>query len=501
MAQRSASPPPSREASAQAVAHPHVPLGVIVAIACVAQAMVLLDTSIVNIALPAMKAGLGLSATGQQWVIDGYLITFGGLMLFAARASDLFGRKWVFQAGLVVFTLASLAGGFAQDPGWLIAARIVQGIGAAALAPSSLSLITASHPEGPARTRAIAIWGASSISSVAAGLVLGGVLTSELSWRYVLFVNVPVGVALLIAATVSLIPSPARSRPVRLDLPGTVTVTAGVAALVYGISEATTNGWGSAPVIVSLVAAVVLLAAFVAVETRSAAPLIPLGIFRYRSLSVANVLIACLGVAMTSIAFFVSLYLQEVIGYSALRTGLALVPMTLIMVVATFAAKTLITRIGPRSLVVAGSLVTTAGIAWISRLPLHSGYPAHILGPTLVIGFGLGLMMLPITEGATASVDHRDAGLASGLLNTSRQIGGAIGLAVLVTISTTTARHSHLASPAATIIHGYREALLICAAVTLAAALAGFLLPRPAKTAVTETSPARPRKDHNAGMR
>jgi EmrB/QacA subfamily drug resistance transporter len=475
---RSTPATPPRQASAPPVAHPHVPLGIVLAIAATAQFMVVLDSSIVNVALPAMKAGLGLSATGQQWVVDGYLITFGGLLLFAARAGDLFGRKSVFEAGLVVFTLASVVGGLAQDPGWLIAARVVQGIGAAALAPSSLSLITASHPEGPARSRAMAIWGASTISAGAFGLVLGGVLTSELSWRYVLFVNVPVGVALLVAAVLSLRGGPASHGRVRVDLPGSLTVTAGVGALVYGVSAATANGWGSATVIAALAAAAILLIAFVTIEARSQAPLIRLGIFRHRGLRVSNVLALGLGVTITSMLFFVSLYLQQVNGYSALRTGLAMLPQTAVMIIAIFAGKSLISRLGARWVVIGGSAIATAGVAWLSRLPLHSAYPAHILGPTMIIGAGMGLMILPTSEAATAGIDHRDAGLASGLFNTSRQLGGAIGLAVLVTIADTSARHSHLTSLAASTVHGYRTALLVCAAISLAATFTGLLLPR-----------------------
>ncbi len=486
---RSTPATPPRQAPAQQVAHPHIPLGMILAIAAAAQFMVVLDGSIVNVALPAMKAGLGLTATGQQWVVDGYLITFGGLLLFAARAGDLLGRKPVFLAGLVVFTLSSLVGGLAQDPGWLIAARVVQGIGAAALAPSSLSLITASHPEGPVRSRAIAIWGASTISARAFGLVLGGVLTSELSWRYVLFVNVPVGVALLAAAAVSLLGAPVSRGRARIDLPGTLTVTAGVGALVYGVSEATAKGWGSATVIAALAAATALLIAFVTIEARSQDPLIRLGIFRHRTLSVSNVLAASLGVTITSTLFFVSLYLQQVTGYSALGTGLAMLPQTAVMIIGIFAGKSLTSRLGARPVVIGGSAVATAGVAWLSRLPLHSAYLAHILGPTVVIGVGMGLMLLPTSEAATAGLDHRDAGLASGLFNASRQIGGAIGLAVLVTIADTAARHSHLTSLAAATVHGYRTALLAAAAISLVATLTGLLLPRAVKDpAVTQNT-------------
>ena len=485
---RTAAAPP---ASAEPAARPHVPPGVILAIACVANFMVILDTSIVNVALPAMKTALGLSAADQQWVVDAYLITFGGFLLLAARAGDLFGRKGVFQAGLMVFTAASLAGGLARDPWLLIAARLLQGIGAAALASSSLSLITASHPEGPARTHALSLWAAVGSSAGAVGVVLGGLLTTELSWRYVLFINVPIGVALLIAAAASLAPSPPRDDWARLDLPGALTVTVGASSLVFAVSQATSKGWGSTPVIAALTAAVVLLAAFGMIEARSAAPLVPLSILRRRSLAVGNTVMACLGMVMTSGFFFLSLYLQQILGYSALRTGVAIVPMTVLLAAGPLAAKRLLPRFGPRFLTLAGGILTTAGVAWMSLLPDHSDYPARILGPMLVTAAGIGLMLLPLAASATAGIETRYAGLASGLFNTARQLGGAIGLAVLVTIAATATRHSQLASPTAATVHGYRIALLSCAAVSLASVLIALLLPTPAKTAPA-TRTARP---------
>jgi MFS family permease len=354
---------------------------------------------------------------------------------------------------------------------------------AAALASSSLSLITASHPEGPARTRALSLWAAAGSSAGALGVTLGGLLTTELSWRYVLFINVPIGIALLAAAAASLVPSPSRRDWARLDLPGALTVTAGAGSLVYGVSQATIKGWGSAPVIAALTAAAVLLAAFGMIEARSAAPLVPLGIFRQRRLTVGNAVMTCLGAVMTSGFFFLSLYLQQVIGYSALRTGMAIVPITVLLAAGPLAAKRLLPRFGPRSLLLAGGILTTAGLAWMSQLPDYPGYLARILGPILVIGAGIGLMLLPLVASATAGLEPRYAGLASGLFNTARQLGGAVGLAVLVTIAATATRHSHLASPAAATVHGYRIALLAAAAVSLAAVLIALLLPARAEAA------------------
>lgn len=469
------------EPAPPAVIRPDLPLAVIVAIAVTAQFMVVLDSSIVNVALPAMKTSLGLSATDQQWVVNSYLISFGGFLILAARAGDLFGRKWVFQAGLVIFTAASLVGGLAQDTGWLLGARLVQGVGAAALAPSSLSLITASHPEGPARTRALSLWAAAAASAGAVGLVLGGVLTSALSWRYVLFVNVPVGVGLLAAAALALLPSQRAGKRVRLDSPGALVVTIGIAALVYGLSEATTKGWGSAQVTVALAAAVVLLFGFVMIEARSSAPLVPLEIFGQRSLTLGNVLMAFGGIILTGSLFFLSLYCQQVLGYSALRTGLAIVPMTVLLIVGSFACRRLLPLTGARNLLLIGVLPATAGLAWLSRIPAHSAYATHVLGPTLLIGAGIGLMILPLTVLATAGMEPRFAGLASGFLNMGRQIGGAVGLAVLVTVATSQTSHDHAATRAAATVHGYHAALLICAAVSLAAGAISLLLPKPAK--------------------
>ncbi|MDA8355594.1 MAG: MFS transporter [Actinomycetota bacterium] len=463
--------------SVESVARPGVALGVVVVIACVAQFMTILDEFVVNVALPAMRGGLRLSTTDQQWVVNAYTIAFGGFLLLAARAGDLFGRRRVLQAGLVVFTVASLLGGLAPGAGLLLAARIAQGVGAAALAPASLSLITASHPEGPARARALTVWSAMAGLAAPVGLVLGGVLTAELSWRYVLFVNVPIGVATMVASMLALSPSPRGAERSRLDLPGALSVTAGVGSFVFGVSEAATKGWGSALVLAAMLAGAALLAVFVRIEGRSPAPLVPLRTFRHRSLTVADAIIACVGVALTAQLFFVSLYLQQVLAYSALRTGLAMIPMSLAMIAGTVGAKSLLPRFGARRLLVAGAVLGTAGVAWLSRLPLGSAYALHILGPTLVLGVGFGAMMLPVSEAATAGIGPRQDGLASGLFNVSRQIGGAIGLAVLVTVAGTVTRHAHLADPAAATVRGYRAALLVCAGVTFASAGISLVLP------------------------
>jgi EmrB/QacA subfamily drug resistance transporter len=462
-----------------AVLRPHLPLGVIVSMACLAQFMVVLDSTIVTLALPKMRAGLGMSTVQQQWVLSGYLITLGGFLLLAARAGDLFGRRRVFMFGAVVFTAASLAGGLASDPAMLLVARIIQGIGAAALAPTSLSLITASHTDEHKRHRALALWSIMGGAAGSAGVVLGGVLTAELNWRWVLFVNVPLGVGLLAAAALTLLPAPANVAPSRLDLPGALSVTFGVGALTYGLSQASSDGWGSRTVVISLVAAAVLIAGFMVAEATSSRPLIPLTLFRLGSLRVGNLVMLLMGATMTSVFFFLSLYLQQAIGYSALRAGLAMLPTTVILIAAGLASRQLVPVLGRRLLLLIGGLITAASVGWLTTAPAHPAYLSHLLGPSLIAGVGMGLMLLPITLTGTASVDSKDAGAAAGVLNTSRQLGGAIGLAVLSTVAATaTTRAASHGSYVAALVHGYHVAFLADAGVMLVAALAALALPR-----------------------
>ncbi|MFI0806464.1 MFS transporter [Streptomyces echinatus] len=466
---RVASPPP--------VLRPNLPLGVVVAMSCLALFMVVLDSTIVTVALPDMKTGLSMSTDQQQWVVSGYLITLGGFLLLAARAGDLFGHKRVFLFGAVVFTVTSLIGGLASDGPVLIAARIAQGVGASALTPTSLSLITASHTDERERERALALWSMMGGIAGLAGVVLGGVLTAELSWRWVLFVNVPPGIALFVAGVLFLLPSAVKER-VRLDLPGALCVTLGIGALTYGLSEASNEGWSSANTLVPLIAAAVLIAAFLVAEARGASPLIPLDLLRPRSLRIANVLMFCLGVTLTALMFFLSLYCQQVLGYSALRTGMAMLPVTLIFIVGALVSRQLVPKFGPRPLLVAGGLIAAGGIAWVATIPTHKAYLTHILLPNLVGGFGVSIMLLAVTISGTAGVDPKNAGAASGLLNTSRQIGGAVGLAVLVNIASRVTSHaSHDKGRLDALVQGYRAAFLVNAGIMLVAALAALALP------------------------
>lgn len=464
----------SRRHAPQEVARPGVGLAAVAAIACVAQFMVVLDSSIVNVALPSMKSGLGLSANAQQWVVNGYLIAFGGLLLLASRAGDIFGRRRVFQIGLVVFSAASLFGGLAQEGWMLLAARLIQGAGAAALAPSSLSLITASHIEPAQRTRAMTWWGVAASSAGAAGIVLGGLLAS-VSWRWVMLVNVPIGAGLLISSLVCLAPSDTSKGRARTDIPGAATVTLAAAAIVYGVSAAPDDGWGSGQVLTALAAGIVLLAAFVVIERRTDEPLIPLEIFSIHNVRMGNILTLCMGVAITAPPFFISLYLQQVLNESALRAGLSLLPMTAVISIGVLASQKLIPTVGPRPLVLAGGLITAVGLAWLGRLPTHSGYAGHVLLPTLIAGAGTSVMMMPAIVAATTGVDPRNAGVASGLINTCRQLGAALGLAALVTVAASVTSHSQDSGSTA-IVDGYRVAFYVIAAVSVVTAALAPLL-------------------------
>jgi EmrB/QacA subfamily drug resistance transporter len=449
--------------------------GVATATAAAAQLMIILDERVVNIALPSMRADLRMAPAAMQWVITGYLVTFGGFLLLAARANDLFGRRRVFVTGLVVFTLASLAGGLAASGLMLVVARLLQGVGAAILAPASLILVTAINVDPGARRRAMAVWATVTSTGAAAGVVLGGVLTDALGWRSVMFINLPIGLALVAAAVVTLA-SPAR-RPgtaPRLDIAGAASVTIGIGALVYGISEAPRRGWLSVPVAAALAAAVALLACFLVVERRSAAPLVDLGLFRIRHLRNANVALLSFGAVLTASLYYLSLYLQRLAGYSPLRAGLALVPMSVLLGVGSMLSGRLI-RAGVRGLPGYGAALAAAGLVWLAFVPASGSFVTAVLCPTLVVGAGFSVILVPLAGAATAGVDPGQLGTASGLLNVSRQIGGAVGLAVVVTITTAvTGGRTTVGAELA----GYHTGFLLAAALSVTTAVAGWKLAR-----------------------
>ena len=415
-------------------------LGLALVVIATAQLMVVLDATIVNVALPHIQSALKFSGSGLEWVVNAYALTFGGLLLLGGRAGDILGRRRVFIGGIVLFSVASLLGGFATTQEWLLAARALQGVGGAIIAPTALSLVTTTFPEGPARNRAMGVYAAMSIAGGAVGLIAGGLLTTYFSWSWVLFVNVPIGIAVALAAPRVL--GDSRGTRGRFDLPGAITGTLGLASLVYGLSSAATspNGvshWGDTKVVASLIAAVVLLASFIVIEMRSRHALMPLRIFRNRDRSASYVIMLCVGTALFGMFFFLTIFVENVWGYSALRTGLAYLPMMATVMAMAGVSAQLVPRIGARPLLLVGSATATGGMFWLSRINEHSHYASGLLGPMLVTAAGMGMLFMPLTLVALSRVDDRDAGLASSLLNTGQQVGGSIGLAVLGTVAWT----------------------------------------------------------------
>jgi EmrB/QacA subfamily drug resistance transporter len=413
-------------------------LGLALFVIATAQLMVVLDAAIVNVALPHIQRALGFTGNGLEWVVTAYAVTFGGLLLLGGRSGDLLGRRRIFIAGLLLFSGASLLGGFATSQEWLLAARALQGVGGAMVAPTALALITTNFPEGPPRNRAMGVYAAMSGGGAAVGLVAGGLLTTYLSWRWVLFVNVPIGILVALVAPYVLAES-SRQRG-RFDLPGAITGTGGVALLVYGLSNAGTDSsgvshWADGKVLTSLIASAVLLVSFVLIEWRSRHALLPLRLLANRSRSGAYLIMLCLATAMFGIFFFLTIFAQEVLGYSALRAGLAFLPFAAMVVVMSGVVSQLIPRTGARPLMVIGTAVTAGGMFWFSRLTEHSSYVGGLLGPMLVTSIGLGMLFVPISLVALTRVRAEDSGIASSLLNTGQQVGGAIGLAALGTVT------------------------------------------------------------------
>jgi EmrB/QacA subfamily drug resistance transporter len=403
---------------------------------CFAQFIVVLDASIVNVALPSIGEALSFSESNLAWVVNAYVIAFGGFLLLGGRAADLLGRRRVFMTGLVVVGIASLAAGFATTQGQLIAARAAQGLGAAIVSPAALSIITTLFQDGSERNKALGVWGAVAGSAGAAGVLLGGILTDGLGWEWVLWVNVPVA-AIALALTPGLIPE-SRSESVtrHFDAAGAVSVTAGLSLLAYAFLDASDSGWGSTKIITLLAGAAALIAIFVAIELRSKAPLVPFRIFRLRTLTGANIVGLLLGASLFSMFYFISLYMQQVLGYSAIEAGLAYLPLAVTIIVAAGIGGQLVTRFGFKPILALGMTFVAAGLVYWSQISVGGGFFADILGPSLLAAMGLGFGFVTSTIAAVAGVQEREQGLASGLINTSQQIGGALGLAVLSSIAT-----------------------------------------------------------------
>ena len=438
-------------------------LGIALLLIATAQLMVVLDATVVFVALPHIQRALGFSSAGLEWVVNAYALTFGGLLLLGGRAGDLLGRRRMFVVGLLLFSAASMAGGFATSQAWLLAARAVQGVGGAIVAPAALSLIATTFPEGPPRNRAVGVYAAMSGVGSAVGLLAGGLLVSYVSWRWVLFVNVPIGIAVALAAAAVLAETPRLSG--RFDIPGAVTGTGGVTALVYGLSAAApaTAGaahWGEPKVVAALTSAGLLLAAFAVTEARSRHPLLPVRVLRDRDRLGANLIMLGVGTAIFGVFFFVNVFVQDVWGYSALKAGAAFLPLTVALLAASGAAAKLLSRIGARPLLLAGATACAGGMFWLSRITEHSTYATGLLGPSLVIGAGVGLLFVPLPLVALARVAGADSGVASSLLNVGRQVGGAIGLAVLGTVAwTVTASSARAGSRPESALAAYQHAL------------------------------------------
>jgi EmrB/QacA subfamily drug resistance transporter len=423
---------------------------------CVAQFVVVLDASIVNVALPSIGKGLNLSEQDLPWVVNAYVIAFGGFLLLGGRAADLLGRRRVFMAGLVVVAVASLAAGFSSNQGQLIAARAAQGLGAAIISPAALSIVTTIFKDGSERNKALGAWGAVAGSAGAAGVLLGGILTDGLGWEWVLWVNVPVALIAL-ALTPGLIPeSRSESATRHFDAAGAFSITAGLSVLAYAFLDAASSGWGSTKIVSLLALSVALIGAFVVIELRSKAPLVPFRIFRLRTLTGANVVGLLLGASLFSMFFFISLYMQQVLGYSAIHAGLSYLPLALTIIVAAGLGGQLVTRFGFKLILAAGMLFIAVGLAWFSQVSVGGGFLTDILGPSLLAAMGLGFGFVTSTIAAVSGVEEREQGLASGLINTSQQIGGALGLAVLSTIATSRTDHV-MASGASTLPNALTE--------------------------------------------
>jgi EmrB/QacA subfamily drug resistance transporter len=458
----------------------HRAKNIALALLAMTQFVIVIDASIVNVALPSIGRALHFSQDDLTWVVNAYTLTFGGFLLLGGRLADLMGRRRMFMWGLVVFSLASLAGGLAQSEPWLITARAVQGMGAAIVSPAALSIITTTFAEGAERNRALGVWGSVAGAGGAAGVLLGGVLTSGLSWRWVLFVNVPIGVICALLSPGVLEESRAEADTRNFDIPGAVTVTAGLALLVYALVNAVNAGWESSETVLLIAASLVLLAAFLAIEMRQRAPLMPFSIFRLRTLRGADTIALLIGMSLFSMFFFISLYMQQVLHYSALRTGLSYLPLAVAIILSAGAASAAVTRLGFKPVLFVGLLFVAGGLYWFSHVPGTGGtFVGDILGPSLLAAVGLGLSFVPVTIAAVTGTRPQEAGLASGLVNTAQQVGGALGLAILATIANSRTQDvmragQHHLSIALT--KGFERAFLVGAGFAIAGALLTLVL-------------------------
>jgi EmrB/QacA subfamily drug resistance transporter len=449
------------------------------ALLAMTQFVVVLDAAIVNVALPSIGRELDFARDDLSWVVNAYTLFFGGFLLLGGRLSDLLGRRRMFMWGMVLFAGASLAGGLAQSDIWLIVARAVQGLGAAIVSPAALSIVTTTFTEGAERNRALGVWGAVAGSGGAAGVLLGGILTETLGWEWVLFVNTPIGIAAALLAP-HLLGESRDARSPSFDFAGAISVTAGLALLVYTLVDANDAGWGSTQTIGLGATAVLLLAAFLAIEARRRYPLMPFSIFRLRTLRGANIVALLIGMSLFSMFFFISLYMQQVLGYEPLKAGLAYLPLAGLIIVSAGMASQLVTRIGFKPILIVGMLLVAAGLIWFGQVSAPGGtYLGDILFPSMLAAVGLGFAFVPVTIAAVTGTRPDEAGLASGLINTSQQVGGALGLAVLATVAT--GRTDDVISsgernPLVALTEGFQDAFLAGAGLALLGALLAAVL-------------------------
>jgi EmrB/QacA subfamily drug resistance transporter len=461
--------------------------------------MVILDVSVVNVALPAIRSSLGFSQTGLQWVVNAYTLTFAGFLLLGGRAADLYGRRRVFLIGLSIFTISSLVGGFAQNQAMLVTARAVQGFGGAILSPATLTILITTFTDPRARARALGVWSAVAAGGGAVGVLLGGVLTDLLSWRWILFINIPVGVVLLAGALAFLPETRGIVRSNALDVWGALSITGSLVSLVYAVVNTDGGSWTGWQTLVGLPLAAVLLLVFIVVESRTSAPLVPFRLFRSRSVTGANLVMLLLSAALFAMWFFLSLYLQNVLGYSPLRAGFAFLPQTLTIAIGAQISSRAVHRFGARPLLIAGPLFSALGLILLAQIAATTPYFPGVVIPSVLITLGLGLSFPAVTLAATAGVRREESGLASGLINTMRQVGGALGLAILATISTQrthdllVALHPSATQTARALTAGFTRGFATAAAFAVAAAVMAFIVP-PVQHAPAEAAPA----DHPA---
>lgn len=467
--------------------------GAILAILALAQFMVVLDASIVNVALPSIMKSLHFSADNLQWIVTAYTLSFGGFLLFGGRAADLFGRRKVFLIGLVAFTIASMFVGLAQNEVMMIVGRAVQGLAAAFMSPAALSIVLTEFKEGPERNKALGVWSAVAAGGAAAGLLLGGFLTQYFGWEWDFFINVPVGIVLAILAVKYVPLHKSTADHNHLDLPGAVLVTGGLMTLVFAISKAPTWGWDSATTILSLIGAVLLLVAFVFNESRSKHPLMPLSIFKIRNLSGANLTQLPVTAAMFSMFFFISLYAQEILDFTPLETGLAFLPFTVVIALVSTNISRFFGKIGYKPFMVAGPLFIATALFFLSHISVDGNYFGQVLPGIALLAFGASMCFVSITVAATSGVPQHESGLASGLLNTAQQIGGALGLAILSGIAATTTTNVIANGTASTLkqatVDGFSSALIVGGFFAIGASLIALFIIRQKKGAKTNAAP------------